>query len=183
MSSDRYSLADKEGSYFLTMTVVDWIDVFTRKEHAYVICDALNHCIAHKGLIVHAWVIMSNHVHLIARGAAGHDISAILRDFKKFTSKAIVHQIQDEPESRREWMLRHFAYRASQINRVSGFKFWEDGNHAILLDTSERWDQRFNYLHMNPVAAGLVAEPDHYLFSSAGDYAGRKGMVHVEMAW
>lgn len=58
MSSDRYSWANKEGTYFLTFTVVDWIDVFTRKEHAYLICDSLNHNIAHKGLVVHAWVIM-----------------------------------------------------------------------------------------------------------------------------
>ncbi|HRN36438.1 MAG TPA: transposase [Flavobacteriales bacterium] len=181
MSSDRYSLADKEGTYFLTLTVVDWIDVFTRKEHAYVICDSLNYCIANKGLVVHAWVIMSNHMHMIAKGAPGHDISAILRDFKKFTSKALVRQIQDAPESRREWMLRHFAYRASSIKRISGFKFWEDGNHAILVNTPEKWEQRFNYLHMNPVAAGFVAEPEHYLYSSAGDYSGAKGLVNIEL--
>lgn len=59
MASDRYSLASMEGAFFLTFTVVDWIDVFTRKDHAYIVCDSLNHCIAHKGLVVHAWVIMS----------------------------------------------------------------------------------------------------------------------------
>ncbi len=183
MSSDRYSLADKEGTYFLTLTVVDWIDVFTHKEHAYTLCDSLNYCISNKGLILYAWVIMSNHAHLIARAAPAHDISAILRDLKKFTSKAIVQQIQDEPESRRDWMLRQFAYRASQIKRVSEFKFWEDGNHAVLLDTPAKWEQRFNYLHMNPVAAGLVAEPEHYLLSSAGSYAGMKGLVNIDMNW
>ena len=176
-------MADKEGTYFLTFTVVDWIDVFTRKEHAYVICDSLNYCILHKGLIVHAWVIMSNHLHLIARGATGHDISAIIRDFKKFTAKKIVQQVQDEPESRREWMVRHFTYRASQIKRVSDHKFWEDGSHAILLDDNQKWEQRFNYLHHNPVAAGIVAEPEHYLLSSAGDYAGVKGLVNIEKVW
>ena len=183
MSSDRYSLADKEGTYFLTFTVVDWIDVFTRKEHAYLICDSLNHCIAHKGLIVHAWVIMSNHMHLIARAREGHDISAIIRDFKKFTAKAIVKQIKEEPESRREWMLRHFAFRATAIERVKDFKFWEDGSHAILLDTPLKWEQRFSYLHNNPVKGGLVAEPHHYLLSSALDYAGIKGLVNIDMEW
>ena len=183
MSSDRYSLADKEGTYFLTFTVVDWLDVFTRKEHAYLICDSLNHCISHKGLIVHAWVIMSNHVHLIARARESHDISAIIRDMKKFTAKAIVQQINDEPESRREWMLRHFVFRAAGIKRVKGYKFWEDGSHAILLDTPLKWEQRLTYLHNNPVAAGLVAEPHHYLLSSAGDYAGIKGLVNIDMDW
>jgi REP element-mobilizing transposase RayT len=183
MSSDRYSLADKEGAYFLTFTVVDWIDVFTRKDHAYIVCDSLNHCIAHKGLVVHAWVIMSNHIHLIARGSEGGDISAIIRDFKKFTAKQIVHRIQVGPESRREWMLPHFAMRADQIKRVSQYKFWEDGSHAILLDTNEKWDQRLNYLHNNPVAAGIVAEPQHYLLSSALDYAGIKGLVDIDPVW
>jgi putative transposase len=183
MSSDRYSLADKESAYFLTFTVVDWIDVFTRKEHAYILCDSLNYCIAQKGLIVHAWVIMSNHMHLIARADEGSDISAIIRDFKKFTAKKIIHQIQTEPESRREWMLRHFATRAAQIKRVRDHKFWEDGSHAIMLDSNELWDERMNYLHNNPVVAGVVAEPEHYLLSSAGDLAGTKGLVDIVPIW
>lgn len=137
----------------------------------------------HKGLIVHAWVIMSNHMHLIARAREGHDISAIIRDFKKFTAKAIVKQIKEEPESRREWMLRHFAFRATAIERVKDFKFWEDGSHAILLDTPLKWEQRFSYLHNNPVKGGLVAEPHHYLLSSALDYAGIKGLVNIDMEW
>lgn len=182
MSGDRYTLSDKEGSYFLTFTVVDRLDVFTRKEHCYTICDSLNYCIAHKGLIVHAWVIMSNHMHLIARGAEGHDISAIIRDFKKFTSKAIVQWIQEGPESRKDWLLRHMANRASQVKRVKEFKFWEDGNHAILLDTADKWAQRMNYLHNNPVTAGLVREAEDYVFSSAFDYSGGSGLVNVELA-
>lgn len=80
-------------------------------------------------------------------------------------------------------MLPHFAMRADRIKRVKHHKFWEDGGHAILLDANEKWDQRLNYLHNNPAAAGIVAEPQHYLQSSAGDCSGIKGLVEVEPVW
>ena len=47
--------------YFLTMTVVDWVDVFTRPFYRHIITDSLNYCVKEKGLVIHAWVLMSNH--------------------------------------------------------------------------------------------------------------------------
>lgn len=67
MSGDRYKIANQQGTYFLTLTVVDWIDLFTRKEYCNVIVDSLNYCINQKGLEVFAYVIMSSHVHMVCR--------------------------------------------------------------------------------------------------------------------
>ena len=91
-----------DGIYFLTFTVVDWIDVFTRPELANVVIDSLRHCPKEKGLDIYAWCIMSSHVHLIASAGVNGDLSNIMRDMKKFTSKQIVKTIIDIPESRRE---------------------------------------------------------------------------------
>ena len=181
--SRAYKLHKPDGLYFITFATVAWVDVFTRRDYKDIVVDSLRFCQKEKGLLLFAWVIMSNHMHLIARGAEGHDISAIIRDFKKFTSKAIVQWIQEGPESRKDWLLRHMANRASQVKRVKEFKFWEDGNHAILLDTADKWAQRMNYLHNNPVTAGLVREAEDYVFSSACDYSGGSGLVKVELAY
>ncbi len=67
MSADNYFINDQNSVYFLTFTIVDWVDVFTRKEYKFVIADSLNYCIEHKGLEVFAWRLMSNHLHLVCR--------------------------------------------------------------------------------------------------------------------
>jgi len=71
VSGDRYKITDQNGLYYLTFTIIDWVDVFTRKEHQFVIVDSLNYCIQEKGLVVYAYVIMSNHIHLYAYDRLG----------------------------------------------------------------------------------------------------------------
>ena len=152
--------------YFLTFTIVGWIDVFTRKEYRLEIVDSLNYCISEKGLKVYAWCIMSNHVHLIANARKGYRLSDIIRDFKKYTAKSILKKIELEPESRREWMLNQFQFAGRKLNRIKKYKFWKDDNHAIELD-SLMMEERLTYLHNNPVETMIVEEAEHYVFSSA----------------
>lgn len=181
MSGDRYHIVDQNAIYFTTFTVVDWLDVFTRKEHRSVVVDSLNYCVEHKGLVVHAWVIMSNNLHLIIRARAGFRISDIIRDFKRHTANTIIKAIQHEPESRREWLLARMAMAAERIKRNEHYKFWHDDNHAMWLESNKFIEQKLNYVHQNPVNEQLVEHAEDYLFSSAGDYAGRPGLVKVEM--
>ena len=79
--------------YFLTLTVVDWVDVFTRPVYRHEVVESLKFCQRKKGLELYAWVLMSNHLHLLASAAEGYNLSDILRDFKKFTSKTIIDKI------------------------------------------------------------------------------------------
>ena len=181
MSGGRFKIQDQQGLYYLTPTVVQWIDVFTRLEYRDIIVNSLNHCVQSKGLVVYSWVIMSNHLHLVARVNEPDKLSDFLRDFKKFTSKAILRAIVDNPESRREWLLDKFAFEAKRTRRAEKYKFWKDGNHAVYLnDGIDVWE-KINYIHMNPVRAGIVDEIDDYVYSSARDFAGRKGLVNIEV--
>ena len=180
MSADNYLIEDQNAVYFLTFTVSDWVDVFTRREYKLEVVESLNYCIEHKGLLMYAWCLMSNHLHLVCKAKNGYRISDIIRDFKKFTSKKIVKMIADIPESRREWMLYRFEFAGKFDNRIRKYKFWQETNHAILLDNNKMLEQRINYTHNNPVRAMIVQEPHEYLFSSARDYAGVKGYVPVE---
>jgi len=179
MSGDRYKIADQEAPYFVTFTIVNWIDIFTRKDYKLIITDSLNYCIENKGLEVFAWVIMSNHVHLIIRAKQGFILSHIIRDFKKFTSKQIIDTILEIGESRREWLLDKFSFEARRTQRATNYKVWTDDNHAILLENAKWMKQRLDYIHDNPVRQLIVQHPHEYLFSSAIDYADEKGLVNI----
>ena len=61
---EGYIIRDQEKIHFITATVVDWIDVFTRKSYEDVIIESLEFCIQKKGMILYGYVIMSNHIHL-----------------------------------------------------------------------------------------------------------------------
>ena len=181
MSADNYYISDQNAVYFLTFTVIDWIDIFTRKDYKEEVVNSLNYCIENKGLTVYAWCLMSNHLHLVCRAEEGFQLSAIIRDFKKFTSKSIVKLINEIPESRKEWLLYRFEWAGKFDNRIKKYKFWQETNHAILLENEHMIDQRINYTHDNPVRALIVSKSQDYLFSSACDYAGEKGFVKVQI--
>lgn len=181
MSGDRYTIEDQHACYYLTLKIIKWIDVFTRQDYRDIVVSSLNHCIAEKGLEVNAWVIMSNHMHLVASCKKPFKMSDFLRDSKKYTSKRIVEAIQEIPESRRDWMLDKFGFEARRTGRAKDYKLWSDDNHAIDLDNGKVniW-QKIHYIHDNPVRDGIVRNPEDYIYSSAIDYTGKeKGLVKV----
>ena len=165
--------------YFLTLTVVDWVDVFTRPVYRHILIDSLKHCQNEKGLEIYAWCLMSNHLHLIASAKEGFNLSDILRDFKKYTSKQLVVAIGKENENRREWMLNRFEYAGVNDKKIKNYKFWQDGNEAKEIHTNHFFGQKLTYIHMNPVESELVDEPEYYVYSSARDYAGTKGLLEL----
>ena len=163
----------------MTITVIDWIDVFTRKELAGIVIDSLNYCQKEKGLVLYAWCLMPSHLHLIASVEENRNLSDLMRDFKKFTSKSIVAAIKEINESRKEWLLDKFEFAGRTNLKNKEYKFWQDGFHPIELDTNAMMEQKLDYLHDNPVAAGIVYEPEHYVYSSAVNYAGQQGLIDV----
>ena len=177
--SDKYKMHETEKAYFLTMTVVGWIDVFTRKSHKLAIVNSLRYCQRHKGLEIFAWCLMPSHLHMIARSSGKQDLPSILRDFKKFTSKKIVHQIKEEPESRREWLLRYMEYAGRNIKRIEKYKFWQDGNHAEIIYSPAFFYNKLNYIHKNPVQEMIVQHEEDYFFSSARNYADLDYLIEI----
>jgi putative transposase len=179
--SRNYKFHDQERPYFVTFSVVNWIDAFTRREYKNILVDSLNYRMINKGLELYAWVIMSNHVHLII-GTNDRPMENILRDIKRHTSKEIVKAISENPqESRKEWMLSLFEKAGKSNPNNEHFQFWQQGNHLIKLWSNAVIDQKLDYLHNNPGVAGWVDEPGHYLYSSARDYAGIKGLLDIQL--
>ena len=179
--SGKYKVGEDALAHFVTCTVVGWIDVFTREEYKKIIIDSLAYCIKEKALKIHAWVIMTNHIHLIISSQYSK-ISDVMRDFKKFTSKQIVAAIIDnEKESRKDWMLNMFRYAGQENSANKEYQFWKNEYHPIVLDTEEKRQRRLKYVHENPVKAGFVLLPEEYKYSSAIDYCTKmKGLLIIE---
>ena len=165
--------------YFITFATVQWVDVCSRACYVETVLDSLRFCIKEKGLQLHAWCIMSNHLHLIV-SAEKSDVSAIIRDFKKFTASSVLKQIeQNAEESRRSWMLWLFRQAGENNSHNEKYQFWQQDNQPVQLDTVSFTLSKLTYLHHNPVKAGMVEKPEDYLLSSARDYTGGKGLLPV----
>ena len=149
--------------YFITSTVVDWVDVFTRPVYKHVIIESLEYCQKEKGLIIYAWVLMTNHLHAIVGVEEGYNISDIIRDFKKFTSKKIIALINDNiQESRRDWMLNRFEYAARNDRMVKDYKLWQEGIDCQEIYLYDYFQQKLNYIHNNQVKEEFVYLPNEY---------------------
>lgn len=183
MSIGGYKVRNQAGTYFVTFAVVEWVDVFTRKEYRDILLDSLRFCQAEKGMQLHSWCIMSNHVHLIV-SARDNNVSELLRDFKKFTSRQLIKAIENnDEESRRKWMLDIFKQCGAENSRNTTYQFWRQENQPKELYSPVFSVQKLQYIHNNPVTAGLVDRPEDYLYSSARDYCGQHNVGLLEIQW
>ena len=176
----RHKILDQTRLNYLTLTLVGWIDIFTRQRYRDIVIDSLKYCQENKGLRICGYVIMSNHIHLIVYTEGGNQLSDVLRDFKKFTAVHILKSIEAETESRREWLVYLFRFYAKNTSNTSNHQFWQHDNHPIALWSQKVIWQKLDYIHLNPVRAGIVARPQDYVYSSAGDYyENRKGLLDI----
>lgn len=171
--SRKYKISDQEKLHFVTFTVVEWLDVFIRKEYCDIFLESIRYCQKNKGLELYAYCIMSSHVHMIIGRNGDSKLEDIIRDIKKFTSVKIIEAISNNRvESRKEWLLQKFEAAGKRNSHNTRYQFWQQHNHPIELNTNELLEQKLDYIHDNPVKAGIVLSPEHYYYSSAINYAG-----------
>jgi putative transposase len=177
--SVKYKFRNQEQLYFVTFGVVYWIDLFVRNEYKDILLDSWKYCSKNKGLEIYGWCIMTSHVHMII-GTHGEKMEDIMRDMKKYTSAALKEAIKQHPqESRREWML-WLMERAGQKNSQNiNFQLWQQDNHPIELPDIKILHQKLDYIHNNPVTAGIVEKPEDYLYSSARNYYELPALIDV----
>ncbi|MBA9078984.1 REP-associated tyrosine transposase [Rufibacter quisquiliarum] len=178
--SEKYKANNPDKIYFVTFAVVQWVDAFTRREYKDILVDSLQYCQKEKGLIIYAWCIMTNHLHL-ALGTDGKlPLADIMRDFKKFTSVSLVRAIQENSqESRKEWLLSLFQTAAAGSAKHQKYQFWQSQYHPVELTSNGQQQRCLEYIHQNPVVAGIVNTAEAFLYSSATDYAGGKGLIEI----
>ena len=176
--SHGYKIRNQSAAHFITLVIVGKADIFTRKKHRDIFIDSLKYCQEKKGLEIYAWVIMSNHVHLFVRALDG-DLSSVVRDLKRHTSKKILLSIQNSNDSKKEWLLDIFRKASQKHSRNNKFQLWTHNNHPIEIYSNDFIKEKVNYIHNNPVRAGIVENPEDYMYSSARNYADMDSVIEI----
>jgi REP element-mobilizing transposase RayT len=179
--STGYQIDNPAGTYFLTFTVIDWVDVFSRKIYRDIMVESLRYCRDHKGLQVWGYAIMTNHVHCILRAKQGN-LPEVIQHLKRHTASKILKAMQTVPESRKDWMLKRFEFAARRNSRDGFYQFWQHHNHAEEINSESFFRQKLAYIHLNPVRAGWVENPEDWLYSSMRNYAGLPALIAIDVS-
>jgi REP element-mobilizing transposase RayT len=173
----------KDACYFITLNVVDWADLFTRLVYRKILADSLNHFVENTGLTIYAWCLMTNQLHLVIKTKDGFGIALFERDFKKFTTPEIIKAI-DHVDLRQDWLLERFENYSKSLRKIEKYHLWQDSSSPVHIDCGRQPEllaDRISFIHEIPVRELIVESPEHYLFSSARDYTGQQGIVHVSV--
>ncbi|GFO62977.1 transposase [Geomonas paludis] len=170
----RYKASDGSSTHFVTSTIVEWIPLFTSARYCGIVTDSLCFCRERKGLQLHAYVIMDNHVHLVVTAP---DVTVFMRDFKSFTGKKIIELLDAE---KKNWLLGRLEFFKKEYKTESQHQVWQEGFHPQVISFEEMYRQKLDYVHSNPVRRGLVSSPEHWVYSSASNYFQGAGIIDVD---
>lgn len=150
-------------THFLTITIIEWIDIFTKPQYFQIIIDSLKYCRENKGLLLYEFAIMTNHLHLIARAKAGSKLSQIISDFKKHTTREILRELEKDNRKYILNLIRNsFAKKKDCQNQI-----WQRENYPEAIESEKFLFQKTDYIYGNPVRKKYVAKQEDWLYSSA----------------
>ncbi len=171
----RYKIAELNSPHFITCTIVGWLPVFTRQKYFEIITASLTFCRQEKGLRLHAYVILDNHLHL---AVSSNSLSQVIRDFKRHTAKEILAVAQQDNKL---WLLKQFEFFKCGHKGESQHQVWQEGVHPQAITTEDMLRQKLDYIHYNPVKVGLVDRPEDWRYSSARNYFGQDGVLEIDL--
>jgi putative transposase len=177
MPRSRYRIYDTHYPHFVTCTIVNWLPLFGSPPIAQIVLDSWRFLQENQRIELYAYVIMEDHVHLIA---AADDLAKEIGDFKSFTARQIVDWLQDRGASQ---VLDQLACLKLAHKTDRQFQVWQEGSHPEMIQGEAMMRQKAEYIHNNPVKRGYVDEPIHWRYSSARNYAGLTGLLEVTQAW
>ena len=176
MGRSRYKFIDPTQPHFMTCTVLHWIPVFTRQETVSTLLDSLQFLID-DGLTLYAYVILENHMHLVAQSP---QLDRDIARFKSYTASTIIQYLE---KKRVKIILDQLAFYKKAHKRDRTYQFWQEGVHPQWVQGRGVMQQKVDYIHQNPVERGYVDKPEHWRYSSARNYAGRVGLIEVCTEW
>lgn len=164
--------------YLTTSTVVGREHILTSLLYFQIIIESLKEVIRKKDLHLHAYVIMSNHVHYIVSTNEGTSLAAVMRDFNAHTSREIVSYLEANKKSR---VLKIFQKEAKKAGKNNDYLVWKDDFDPAPIVGRDEFLQELSFVHENPVRRGYVDKPEHWQFSSARNYIlGDHSIINVE---
>ena len=176
MGRSRYKFVDVTLPHFMTCTVLHWIPVFTRRETVAILFDSLQF-LMDEGLKIYAYVILENHLHLIAQSK---QLDRDIARFKSYTSKQLIQYLTDHQV---QTILDQLAFYKKAHKHDRTYQFWQEGVHPEWIQGEAMMRQKIDYIHQNPVERGYVDKPEHWRYSSARNYLGLEPLIEVCTAW
>jgi REP element-mobilizing transposase RayT len=177
MPRSRYKIHEDHQPHFLTCTVVNWLPLFAGPPIVQIILDSWRFLREHHRLEIYAYVIMENHLHLIA---SSEHLSKEIGDFKSFTARKIIDFLT---ERNARHILGQLGFNKLRHKADRAYQLWQEGSHPQLIQSEDMMLQKVEYIHDNPVRRGYVDDPAHWRYSSARDYMGEQGLLKLTLAW
>jgi REP element-mobilizing transposase RayT len=176
--TQEYPIAEPRGCYLLTLDTIDRLDIFIRPFFKQIVVESLNYFIEKKGLVVYGWCLMTNHLHLIVEAKDGFELSSLISDFKTFTAKIILQDLNADSDIRRSWIIKKIR-EAALFDKL---EVWENADRPVRINIEEKEsiNDQLKQIHNNPVRNKIVVSPQDYLHSSARNYAGLIGLVNIQ---
>jgi len=177
MARTRYTFREPDAPHFITCTVVNWQPLFTRPEHVQIILESLRWLQENAALQLFGYVIMENHLHLIA---GADNMTRVIARFKSFTARRIIDRLI---ATNAESLLHQLSFSKLPHKHDREYQLWQEGSHPQAIQSDEMMRPKLEYMHYNPVRRVYIAEPAHWRYSSAGDYQGIAGLLPVSVSW
>jgi len=178
--SRKHKFNNPTAAYFVSFATVYWLDVFTRQTYFFILEQAVEYCRAEKAMEVFAYCFMPSHVHFIFRSDK-EDPSGLLRDFKGYTARKLIKEIEQNPqESRKEWLLWMMERAGKKKSNVKKRQFWQQHNKPIELWNNKVIKQKIEYIHNNPIETGLVTNAIDWKYSSARNYTEDETVLKID---
>src|SRR6202521_63701 len=131
MTRTRYRFAEDEYPYFMTCTIVGWVAVFTRPEAVQIEFDSWKFLTKEKDFRLYGYVILENHLHLIA---SAPNLSNVMKSFKMFTARQIIALLETHGA---KVLLRQLRALKLRHKTESEYQVWEEGSKPKQIGTDE----------------------------------------------
>jgi putative transposase len=172
MTRTRYQiLPNDQNPYFVTSTTLNWFPLFSNPNIANIIIHSLKFLMKNNRIVIYAYVLMENHIHLVAMA---EDLSKELANFKSFTARRMIDFFQEQQQ---QFILEQLAVYKDNPGNGRKYKVWQEGFGPKRISDRKMMEQKIEYIHHNPVRCGYVDEPEHWRYSSARNYAGIPGLI------
>jgi REP element-mobilizing transposase RayT len=166
--------------HYMTLTVVDWLDIFTKPPYFEAVIETLKHY-QKSDIYVISYVIMTNHMHMMCQAKHGKKLSDFVRGFKSYTTKIIWELLQYESRN----YIKDQLLKNADLNTKKKFRIWQKGNYPLEIYSTKFIQSKMKYIHENPVKKGYVLKPEDWAYSSARNYFVRNDdlVMKVELLW
>ena len=177
MGRSRYKIYEQACPHFITLTILHWIPIFTNTKSVSIIIDSLKHLQSSDNLKIYAYVILENHLHLVA---SSDNLSKTIQKFKSYTAKEILKLLQKENI---KTILDQLVFYKKAHKTHTKYQVWQEEFQPKLIQNEEMMIEKIMYIHNNPVKRGYVDVAKYWRYSSARDYEDIEGLIEIERMW